>query len=269
MFTEGTRRLGSAARSAARFTTRPSSPTPFGLLRIGTALCFLAKAWAEYGSLLDLYGNRGLVQWCVSDAVIDGWVPRLSLLAGLLRGYGVDENGCAYLVFYAYVFSLLGLLVGWQTRITAGLAWLAHLTLHGSGHLTAYGVDDFAKIALFYCVLMPTGASLSVARLTGRLSGEPTPSATLFLRLLQLHLCVVYLTAGLAKAQGTQWWNGEAIWRALMQPQFRAFDMEWLARVPWLAMAACWGTLLIEVGYALFIWPRRTRWVWLGATVGL
>ena len=34
-------------------------------------------------------------------------------------------------------------------------------------------------------------------------------------------------------------------------------------------MLAGWGTLVVEIGYAFFIWPRRTRKVWCIATIGL
>src|SRR5262249_53984039 len=68
---------------------------------------------------------------------------------------------------------------------------------------------------------------------------------------------------------GEQWRNGEAIWRALEWPTMAFFDFSWLAAVPWLALMICWGTLVVEVGYAFFIWPRRTRKLWLLATVGL
>jgi hypothetical protein len=84
-----------------------------------------------------------------------------------------------------------------------------------------------------------------------------------------MHLCVIYFSSGIAKARGGQWWNGEAIWRAVMQPQFHVFEMGWLASVPLLALLASWGTLLVEIGYPLFIWPARTRRLWLLAIVGM
>ena len=34
-------------------------------------------------------------------------------------------------------------------------------------------------------------------------------------------------------------------------------------------MLAGWGTLIIEIGYAFLIWPRRTRKSWCIATIGL
>jgi hypothetical protein len=260
---------GAALAKTSRFLACTPSPAPFVVLRIGIVLCLLAKAWVEFPNLLDLYGNRGIVQWQISDAVGERWAPRIGVLAGLLRDHGIDENRCVYLVFGVQVFSLLALLVGWQSRIAAALAWFSHLMLLNSGLLTAYGVDEFANIALFYCVVMPVGAAASLDALLDTRPRKPINSAGPLLRLLQLHVCIVYLVAGVSKARGEQWWNGEAIWRAVMQPEYCSFDMGWLARMPWLAMLAGWGTLLVEIGYAAFIWPRRTRPIWLLATVGM
>jgi hypothetical protein len=86
---------------------------------------------------------------------------------------------------------------------------------------------------------------------------------------LQLHLCVVYLSSGLEKASGRQWWDGEAVWRALMRPDLGQFDFSWLAWHPWVAKLACWGTLAVELGYAFLVWPRRTRTAMAVATLGL
>jgi hypothetical protein len=86
---------------------------------------------------------------------------------------------------------------------------------------------------------------------------------------MQAHLCVVYLAAGLFKAMGRQWWNGEAIWQVVSQPAFRTFDLGSLARHPWIPTLAGWVTLVVEIGYAFLIWPRRTRRAWAIAAIGL
>src|SRR5262249_19525909 len=158
---------------------------------------------------------------------------------------------------------------GWHTRVMAAVAFLAHLMLKADSQLTVYGAYEFAHIALFYCLWFPVGGAWSLDRRAGRASGEPSADARLGLRLLQAHLGVVYFASGIEKATGIQWWNGEAVWRAVMRPDFGYFDFTWLAAVPWVAMLACWGTLVIEIGYALFVWPRRTRRAMALATVGL
>lgn len=107
---------------------------------------------------------------------------------------------------------------------------------------------------------MPAGHVWSLDRLSGRVSGAATTDARIALRVLQLHLCIVYFASGTEKASGRQWWNGEALWRAVMREDLGHFDFAFLASVPWLAKIACWGTLLIEVGYPFFVaWGERVR----------
>jgi hypothetical protein len=86
---------------------------------------------------------------------------------------------------------------------------------------------------------------------------------------MQVHLCLIYLAAGLDKAMGKQWWNGEAVWQAVSQPVFSSFDLTGLATHSWIPMLAGWGTLVVEMGYMFLIWPRRTRRMWFIAASGM
>jgi hypothetical protein len=106
-------------------------------------------------------------------------------------------------------------------------------------------------------------------RQSGRVSDEPTSLARLGLRVLQLHLCIVYLSSGIEKATGEQWWNGEAIWRSVTRPDLATFDLTTLAQFPLVAMLLCWGTLVVEIGYPAMIWHRWTKLPWAAATIGL
>jgi hypothetical protein len=132
-----------------------------------------------------------------------------------------------------------------------------------SGFASFYGVDQIANTFLFYLVLFPSGRAWTF---------ESPPEGTIpvgCLRVMQIHLCVIYLAAGVEKALGRQWWNGEAIWQAVTQPAFSTFDLRWLARYSLIPMLAGWATLVVEIGYAFLIWPRRTRKLWCLATIGL
>jgi hypothetical protein len=63
--------------------------------------------------------------------------------------------------------------------------------------------------------------------------------------------------------------TGEAVRRAVLRPDLAQLDFTWLARAPWMSLLAGWGTLLVEIGSAVFVWPRLTQ-QWLAlATVGL
>jgi hypothetical protein len=264
--------LGAARAATAafvRFATAPASPRPLAVLRIGLCAVLLAQALAIAGSLFALYGPLGLAQWHVSERMVVDGVPRVRWLARLLAPLGVDAPTALRLTFLAYVAGLAYLLLGWRTRVAAVVAWLTHVALNASGCATTYGVDQFADVALFYCVWMPVGEALSVDRRAGRATGAPSAAARVGLRVLQIHMCIAYLASGIEKGSGEQWWNGEAIWRALLWPDPGRIDFTWLADVPWLAVLICWSTLLVEAGYAVMVWPRPTRKAWVLATIGM
>jgi hypothetical protein len=255
--------------AAINFVSDPASARPLAWLRIGLATVLLLQAVAIAKSLLDLYANLGVIQWSLGDFQVSPGVPRISWLVKALAPWGVSDSACVEAVFLLYVVSLAGLLLGWHTRVAAWFAWFTHLALNTTGTAGTYGVDMFANIALFYCIWMPVGHYASLDVLAKRVRGTPTATARLALRVLQIHLCVIYFASGLEKATGGQWWNGEAIWRAVTEPEFRQFDFFWLASVPWVAKLASWGTLLVEIGYAFLVWPRRTRKLWAVSTIGM
>jgi hypothetical protein len=255
--------------AAIAFVSEPASARPLAALRIGLAAVLLLQALALGEKLLELYGPGGIIQWPVVEAVSAPGVPRIGWLATLLAPLGVTADACVIGVFLVYVGSLSCLLVGWHTPLAALLASVAHLAMTVSGNAAVYGVDEFATIGLFYCVCLPVADSASMDVQAGRRQGTPSAAARLGLRLLQIHLCIVYFASGIEKASGEQWWNGEAIWRALFVPTMASFDFGWLAQMPWLAKLICWGTLLVEIGYAFLVWPCCTRKFWALATVGL
>ena len=262
----GLRRTGGHAWA---FVSAPRSPQPLAVFRIGVALLLLIQAWTLSSHLTLLFGDRGLTPWSVTEPLASPWVPRLAAIVQLVAGWGVSATACLQVLASLYALSLVGLLLGWHTRVCAVAAWVGHAVLLNSGVLFSYGLETFAHISLFYCVVMPVGTAFSLDVRAGRVSAAPSPGATLSLRVLQLHLCAVYFLTGVEKAAGAPWQQGTAIWQILMQPQYSNFDFSWMAYHPWVSKLVTWGTLVIEVGYPLFVWPRRTRAAWVLLTVGM
>jgi len=90
-----------------------------------------------------------------------------------------------------------------------------------------------------------------------------------FRRVLQVHLCLIYFFGGLTKCLGSGWWNGTNIWRALTRPPFNILPPEvlvgWKYFLPVLGISIC----LIETGYPVFIWLKKTRMLWLICVLGM
>lgn len=245
------------------------SPVPLTWFRGMVAAFCLVKILVIRNSLIDIYGQYGFVQWAITRANLYDGLPHIGDLTLWLAGLGLTADQSVHLILSVYLLALLGLLVGWKTRLMAVAAWFINFLLIHAGGGLVYGMDTFTHIALFYCIVMPVGDYLSLDTYLLKRQPRPSIAAGMTRRMLQLHLCIVYMSSGLEKASGSQWWNGEAIWRSLMLPVFQQFDMSWLSEATWLAVAVGWLVLATEIGYGVLIWWQKTRVIWLGLTIGM
>lgn len=242
------------------FFFSPAGAEPLAALRISLSALLIAQAFLVARHLHDIYGEFGIIQSKLNNYLMGP----LFFVAEAVGPTGLT------LIFYLYVASLGMLLLGWHTRVASILAWTTHfVVLMSRGYVSSYGVDTFAHIFLFYLMFFPSNGAYSVDRAEGRNVDILSARNRLGLRVMQLHLAFSYLATGVAKARGAQWWDGEVIWRATMLPEFRQFDVTWLAGAPWLAQILAVSTLIVELGYVVFIWPRATRRCWAYATAAL
>lgn len=248
------------------FLLQTASPVPLALLRVGTCGILIFQAVSIRDYLYPLMGSYGIIQLKIRDSMTLSSLPRIEWLLRPTKLVNLGETAGLYLIFVIYIFFLTLLALGLFTRTTALFAWLLHLTFNTSGIASTYGVYEFTNIALFYCFVMPVGDAFSLDAWRRPARPDRGIQYALSRRVLQCHLCIVYFSSGLEKAMGIQWWNGEAIWRALMREDVHP-SFSWLAALPPVAMAMCWSTLVVELGYAVFIWQPKTRRLWLSLTV--
>jgi hypothetical protein len=125
-----------------------------------------------------------------------------------------------------------------------------------------------------YLMLGPCGARYSLDRLWRLRRGdasEPAPStaANVAIRLLQLHLCVVYFFSALAKIEGNTWRVGTAMWWAAANYEYQSLPLTWLADWPILIAFFTHLTVFWELSYAFLVWNRFTRpWmIWTAVAI--
>ena len=228
-------------KKLAEFFYSPMSPAPLVWLRRGIAICLLAEIALLFRHRADLYGASALLKPALNDFLSsDPYLPRAAW-------FGLELD----VLYGAYALSALWLLTGYLPRVAAALCCFLHVTFMTSNFFAAYGVDRFMHIALFYFIFMPTR------------HGPPSAEARFSLRVLQIHLSISYVAAGIEKILGHEWRSGEAIFLSMMLPDFGQWDVGWLAQVPWLAAIAAWGTLVLEILYVPGMWWKRTRPYWL------
>jgi hypothetical protein len=170
------------------------------------------------------------------------------------------------------VFFLLT--IGLFSRTMAVLALLA--TTSYSNRITPgayFGLDTINSMLAMYLVVGPCGARYSVDRLWrmrrgGPAEPEPSAAANVGIRLIQLHMCVIYLFSGIGKIRGEAWWGGWATWVALANTEYQTWDLTGLGEYPFLINLVTVVTVFWELGYCALIWPRLTRpWMLLMAVL--
>jgi hypothetical protein len=176
----------------------------------------------------------------------------------------------AHLAALAVFFLLM---VGLFSRTMAMLAFL--LTISYATRITPgayFGLDKINAMLAMYLMLGPCGARYSVDRLLQLRRGAaevlPSAGANLAVRMIQIHMCIIYLFSGLAKLQGPDWVAGEATWLSFALSEYRSLDMTWMVRYPRLLNFMTHATIFWELSYCALVWPRLTRpWVLLMAVM--
>lgn len=257
------------ARELTLFVASPICSDFLSFYRIATALLALVTVVVISPSVLDIYGPEGFIQWVISDELLRvKTLPSLIQISDLLAPTGISGSAVVKGAFAIYAAALVGLLLGWHTKLAAFAAWIIHFLILNTSMVFGYGAETFLHIGLLYALLSPSAESWSLDARAGRTgTRRVSTDARIAQRVLQAHACIVYLNAGVAKCLGTDWWTGEAIWRATMQPNYAQFDMSWMAWIPLVSLLMGWLTLLIECGYAIFMWSSRTRPFWLAAVL--
>jgi len=187
--------------------------------------------------------------------------------------------------------------LGFCTRVTSVLTWLAVVGYIHRTNQILFGMDTMMNILLVYLMIGNSGAALSVDRLIARYraaraslrrSGtidEPTRAfldraplstgANFGVRLIQVHFCFIYMAAGLSKLKGTGWWSGNAFWDVMINPEFTLMKYHFfeqvvrsIAEIKWLyytiTMFGVWFTWGLEISFPFLVWTRlRPLMLWM------
>jgi hypothetical protein len=244
------------------------------ILRVGLGLEVLLYALSLFPDWNYLFAatGQGLVTRNAAEGLVSlqsALIPRLGWFVELGAHAGLPEPMVLLATWLGLVCAGAGLIVGFASRSSAILAWFLHLCAAKSGEFVSYGVDNFTTIGLFYLMLSPLPDSYSLDSRWRNLSPRKPHLLGFFRRALQLHLSFIYFFGGTAKCLGSGWWDGANIWRALTRPPFNVIPPEILVRWKWcfpiMGVAIC----LLEFGYPIFIWLKRTRFPWLVAVIGM
>ena len=257
-----------------RFLFPPETDKWLAVLRVGLGLQVITYALFLRGDWHYLFAStgKGLVGRELGEAITafdSPFIPKLGWLVALGRSINISEETVLSVAWACLLCMGFLLLVGFFCRPAAIIAWFLHLCAAESGGLFAYGADNFMTTGLFYLMLSPLPDRYSADQWIFKAKSKDPQLLGFWRRVLQVHLCFVYFFGGLAKCLGNGWWNGSNLWRSLIRPPFNLISPDILVRfkyaLPVLGISIC----VIEVGYPLFIWMKKTRFVWLVCILGM
>ncbi|MEM8863934.1 MAG: HTTM domain-containing protein [Planctomycetota bacterium] len=256
-----------------RFWFSPTDPSTLCLIRVlvGAMLFYTHLIWSW--DLAAFFGSNGWLPQEVIDASHDMRFISPENPRWLFSYF--DYLGDGWLLWLVHCLNLIVffcLMIGLFSRTMAVIAYVSAVSY--ATHVTPgafFGLDKINCLLVMYVMLGPCGARYSIDRLWklrkgGSRETPPSISANVALRLIQLHMCVIYLFSGLGKLQGELWWNGSATWFAIASVEYRSLDMTWLAWCLPLVDFLTHATVFIELFYCCLVWNRWTRpWVLLSA----
>jgi hypothetical protein len=300
-----------AARAVDRFLFQPSDPTTLGLIRITTGILVLYVHLVYSIGLTDYVGPYAWIGNDVTQFVRkvneilgpsynwkDGWWESDS---EIFKGYPtmwsiyyhVEDPKWVWVIHSSILLIMLLFTLGLWTRVTSVLTWIGSLMylhrLMQPGML--FGMDTMTNLGLFYLMLSPCGAALSLdrwlqvrrerRRLGAQYVPQPPPpmvSATFATRLFQINFCLIYFAAGTSKLMGTSWWNGTAPNGFLLNYSFAPFDVPAYVKFLKMLVAHRWiwelfgtvgvvSTLFLELGFPFLVWNRYTRWLMVSGSI--
>ncbi len=239
--------------------------------RVAIGLVILLQFTAVLPDFDKLFSSSSIIPQDIMDVFTPDWLITFSKIVSFLQTFGIEERTTIMVTQGLFIALCIFIITGFYSRVSALLLLILQIALLKGSSFFAYGADFFTSMSLFYLMLFPSDQHFSLRNCVfNRKTG--TADITPVKRLFQIHISIAYFFSGLDKALGFNWWNGEAIWKAIHLPYSNRdlnIDFSWLAEHPYLLNFIGWSTIIIEMCYPLFIWYKPTQKTWLFLTVSM
>jgi hypothetical protein len=252
------------------FQEDPTKGSFLAFFRIGTSAFILIHLLSIILDFTKLFGKQGIIPYDIREFLFSDQMISFTQVVSFFEGYGIPETITTFGFLTLFIGSLVALMIGFCTRLSALLTLIMYKAIYAGTYI--YGVDGFVITSLFYLVISPAGYFHSIDNLIFKRRSRKNLNVTLFKRLLQINVCLVYFFSGISKATGVTWWNGEAMWKSLnlwSANNLFGADYTFLAENSYLLVIMGWGVLVLEICYPLFISISKTRKICLYSTLAM
>jgi Vitamin K-dependent gamma-carboxylase len=258
-----------------QFWHRPLRAERLGLMRICLGLALLTDQLFQYlPNMMEFFGPTGVAP----QGLHDRYQTRRWFWTILVFNH--DDPSVIYPFFWAWVGVTFAWTVGLFSRFMNTLVWLGTMCWIVRNPNILNGGDDTLQCGIFLLLLSPSGRALSLdAWLRRRRSGDAGPAwvPPWSVRLLQIQLCVIYLTTGLSKLIGDwelgdyywpkgTWWDGTSIHYVLNYITMSRWSFAQLPLPYWFTAILTYTSLWWEILFTFLVLNRRTRCaaLWFG-----
>lgn len=261
-----------------RFWHEPLRAERLAFTRILLGTLLLLEQFVQYLPFFEMfYGPEGVAPFGIHDEwLTETW--RWTILI-----FNTDDLSILYPLFWLKIAVIVGFTVGWRTRLMSVALWFLTMAWINRNPALRNGADDVLMVGLFLLMFAPAGRALSVDAWLARRKLPPgqadlpayTPAWPV--RVIQIQVCVIYCTTGLAKLlrvifqgdwseewfQGT-WWEGSSLHYVFCDTTMSRWSFVQLPLPFWLTAAmtyfSVWWETLFPLG-VLFRWTRKwTLW---------
>lgn len=292
-------------------------PRPAALMRIAFGLVVLWSLVDLLPSVSMLFTDEGLWPTALARKRYGGllsevWDPEggfasaWDLCRAVFRRFSIfhlrSDPPFVFAVYGLTIASVVGLIVGWRTRLMTICAWLLINTVYGYSPIFYTGGDTVIRVFLFLGLFLRWGEAYSLdgwrrrrrAILRDGVRSLPGPSLIPAwpARLMMLQLAIIYGGTGALKS-GITWFDGTALYYALNLDHFYRHPvqipfvalLQWSGILPLLTwITRLWETLfplaLVGLGLQAFerergqtrLWgdaPRLRRYISYACVAGL
>lgn len=247
--------LARAGGRWSRFWFEPESTATLAVVRILFGFVVLAWSISLLPDLSTFFSSGGVLPRQPVVNLPGVWAP-----FSLSSSFGVE-----IVTYIAIVAAAVCLILGVGTRLASAIVWLGVLAFTRRNPYVFNSGDSYLRVVAFYLALTPAGASLSMTRwLRRRSEFWRFPRRSLWgLRLLQVQVSIVYLSAFWDKLRSGPLWNdGTAMSYVLRIGDVTRFPTPVFPTNSVAINLMTYGTLAVEFSVGVLVWNRRLRpWV--------
>lgn len=250
------------------FWFTPRLPHTLAAIRIacGAMLVYVHVIWASL--LTDFMGAHA---WIDRQTVMD--LHQADWAWSWL--WYIESPSLLWIHQIIAIFASALMMLGLGTRIVVPLAWWMTLMVCHRMTLALFGLDQIVVMLSMYLMVSRCASVWSLDAWLGERRGtswwlseaQPTISNNIATRLIQLHLCVIYLFGGLSKMRGEMWFDGSAMWYTAVNYEYQSMDLTWLGNWRFIIATLTAATIFWETFYCTLVWPKLTRPIVLAMAV--